>query len=146
MSTPRTDNAYQISMKRLQLESMKLEEELALAHQEIDLLSMGPAEAGWWSPETVRAYDKEIAEQKQRADAAERACAEMRSSLERIKNATDSPEIYISGDYQIGLHCGVEDSSLGDRYEGADYGYSQGVERTLEWAINEASSALDRAK
>lgn len=45
-------------------------------------------------------------------------------------------------DMQVGLYCGVEDRSCQDRYEGADFGWSQGVERDLEWSRNEANHAL----
>lgn len=63
-------------------------------------------------------------------------------ALTRIKEATDAPDIDVGGEMQFGLHCGVEDRSCQDRYEGADYGWSQGVERTLEWSHNESNHAL----
>ena len=63
-------------------------------------------------------------------------------ALTRIKEATDAPDIDVGGEMQFGLHCGVEDHSCQDRYEGADYGWSQGVERTLEWSHNESNHAL----
>ena len=66
----------------------------------------------------------------------------LKEALQRISDGTDAPDIDISGEWQTGLHCGVEDRDCQDRYEGADYGYSQGVERTLEWAGNEADYAL----
>jgi len=68
--------------------------------------------------------------------------AALRSALDRIHSCADSPDIDVSGEYQTGLHCGVEDRDCQDRYQGADYGWSQGVERTLEWAQNEAAFAL----
>lgn len=68
--------------------------------------------------------------------------AKLREALERIKNGENAPDIDIGGEAQFGLHCGVEDKSCRDRYEGADYGYSRGVEAALEWAANEASQAL----
>jgi len=66
----------------------------------------------------------------------------LRSALTRIHTCQDSPDIDLGGEMQVGLHCGVEDRGCQDRYDGADVGWSQGVERTLEWAQNEASSAL----
>lgn len=68
--------------------------------------------------------------------------ARLREALQRIANCTDAPDIDPVGEIRVGLHCGVEDRNLADRYEGADYGYSCGVERTLEWASNEAKHAL----
>jgi len=70
----------------------------------------------------------------------------LREALSRIHACTDSPDIDVSGEYQKGLHCGVEDRDCQDRYDGADYGWSQGVERTIEWAQNEAAFALNAPK
>lgn len=67
-------------------------------------------------------------------------------AFERIKSGTDAPPIDVFGDYQFGLHCGVEDRSCSSRYDGADYGWAQGVERTIEWAANEAEAAIALAK
>lgn len=63
-------------------------------------------------------------------------------ALKRIFECQDAPGIDIGGESQLGLHCGVEDRGCYDRYEGADYGYSQGVERALEWSSNEAFAAI----
>ena len=108
----------------------------------------------------LQAADKEIAErykneakwrlraaqlEREKADAIATKDAELarlREALQRISDGTDAPDIDLSGDWQTGLYCGVEDRDCQDRYEGADYGYSQGVERTLEWAGNEADYAL----
>lgn len=70
----------------------------------------------------------------------------LREALSRIHACTDSPDIDVGGEMQIGLHCGVEDRGCRDRYDGADVGWSQGVERTLEWAQNEAAFALNASK
>lgn len=67
---------------------------------------------------------------------------QMAETLKRIFECQDAPDIDIGGESQFGLHCGVEDRGCYDRYEGADYGYSQGVERALEWSSNEAFAAL----
>lgn len=66
------------------------------------------------------------------------ALREMAEGLERIASCADAPDIDPCGDEQVGLHCGVEDRQLRDLYETADYGYTQGAERILEWAISEA--------
>lgn len=63
-------------------------------------------------------------------------------ALKGIAEGKDAPDIDIGGESQFGLHCGVEDRGCCDRYDGADYGYSQGVERALEWSSSEASAAL----
>ena len=66
----------------------------------------------------------------------------MIEALTRIANCTDAPDIDATGDWQKGLHCGVEDRDCRDRYDGADYGHTVGVEKALEWASNEAKHAL----
>lgn len=63
-------------------------------------------------------------------------------ALKRISECQDAPNIDVSGDWQFGLHCGVEDRAIRDRYAGADYGHAVGAERALEWASNEAKYAL----
>lgn len=68
--------------------------------------------------------------------------ARLREALKRIANLTDAPDIDPLGETQFGLHCGVEDRNCADRYEGADYGFTCGAERALEWAQNEAKHAL----
>jgi hypothetical protein len=67
----------------------------------------------------------------------------LEAGLTEIANCQDAPSIDIGGEAQLGLHCGVEDRGCADRYEGADHGYSRGVERTLEWAVNTANHALN---
>lgn len=73
----------------------------------------------------------------------ERLGRDLRAALTRIVECEDAPDIDIGGEARLGLHCGVEDRNLRDRYEGADYGYAQGVERALRWAVNEVQSILD---
>ena len=68
------------------------------------------------------------------------------AALERLKALTDSPDIDASGDWQVGLHCGVEDRGLSGLYQGADFGHAVGVEKTLEWARNEATAGWEAAK
>ena len=64
------------------------------------------------------------------------------AALKRISELEGSPSINPVGDWQLGLHCGVEDRDLWNRYECADYGHSVGAERCLEWAADEAKFAL----
>ena len=66
----------------------------------------------------------------------------MIEALTRIANCIDAPDIDATGDWQKGLHCGVEDRDCRDCYDGADYGHTVGVEKALEWASNEAKHAL----
>ena len=66
------------------------------------------------------------------------------AALKRISEGDDAPDIDVCGEWQLGLHCGVEDRDCRDRYQGADYGHTVGVERTLEWASNEAKLALEQ--
>lgn len=76
--------------------------------------------------------------------------ARLRGLLQQIADADDA-DLELRGDRRVGVHCGVEDKGCTDRYEGADYGYTQGVERTLEWAQNIAREGIsgeddDRAR
>jgi len=66
----------------------------------------------------------------------------LRVALQLIASAEDAPDLEVEGDARSGLHCGVEDRDLRDRYDGADFGYTVGAEKTLEWARNEANAAL----
>jgi len=72
----------------------------------------------------------------------EREVAYLRKGLERIAKCEDAPEIDATGEWQFGLHCGVEDRDCRDRYDGADYGHAVGVEKALEWASNDAKHIL----
>ena len=75
-------------------------------------------------------------------DALKARIARLEDGLNRIAIREDAPDIDAGGEIQFGLHCGVEDRGCTDRYDGADYGYSCGAERALEWASNEAKHAL----
>ena len=66
------------------------------------------------------------------------------AALRRIAEFEDAPEIDAIGEWQFGLHCGVEDRQCRDRYEGADYGHTVGAERVMEWAGNEAKHAIEQ--
>jgi len=66
----------------------------------------------------------------------------LRDALQLIASGEDAPDLEVEGDARSGLHCGVEDRDLRDRYDGADFGYTVGAEKTLEWARNEANAAL----
>ena len=66
------------------------------------------------------------------------------AALEHIAKCEDAPDINAIGEWKTGLHCGVEDRDCRDRYEGADYGHTVGVEKGLEWASNEAKHALEQ--
>lgn len=76
------------------------------------------------------------------AEFAEKKIEILLDALRNIADLNDSPEIDATAEWQFGLHCGVEDRGCQDRYEGADYGHTVGVERALEWAKNEATYAL----
>lgn len=65
-----------------------------------------------------------------------------RMALQRIADGKDAPPIDAEGECLTGLKCGVEDRDCQDRYQGAEYGYAQGSEQMLEWAVNEARAAL----
>ena len=72
-----------------------------------------------------------------------RLVRDLRDRLKQIVECEDAPDSDIGGNARIGLHCDVEDRSCSDRYEGADYGYAQGVKCALEWAVNEVQSILE---
>jgi len=64
-------------------------------------------------------------------------------ALKEIAECEKAPPIDPCGDEEFGLHCGVEDRPCQDRYDGANYGYSRGMERGVEWASNCAKYALE---
>ena len=80
--------------------------------------------------------DKELIEQLQAEN------ARLLEALQNIADCKDAPDIDATGYWQFGLHCGVEDRYCQDRYQGADYGHTVGVEKALEWACNESRAAL----
>lgn len=62
--------------------------------------------------------------------------------LNEINNLDGAPDDDVGGDMQSGLHCGVEDRGCSDRYQGADYGWNQGVFRMKEWVLGITEQAL----
>jgi hypothetical protein len=86
--------------------------------------------------ETIRALDILAFEALQTAE-------RLRAALVGIADCKDSPSLTPEGDMELGLHCGVEDRGCSDRYEGANVGFEQGMERGLELASNEAKGALE---
>ena len=66
----------------------------------------------------------------------------LKQVLQEIADCVGSPDINPSGDLRLGLHCGVEDRDIANRYDAVDFGYAEGVERTLEWAVDLAKHAL----
>ncbi len=77
-------------------------------------------------------------------DSEERSLAA--TALEEIAaGPVDEPQIDLTGDYLTGLHCGLEDQNIDDRYDACDYGFWKGVERACEWAQGIAQGAIDAA-
>ena len=68
----------------------------------------------------------------------EKTEADERERCQQIldKGPVDEPQMDNTGEWQTGLHCGLEDRGIGDRYEACDHGFECGVERALEWARN----------
>lgn len=65
-------------------------------------------------------------------------------SLEQLAGLREDPDYpHLTGDLYFGLHCGVEDRDLYNRYDCADYGYLEAQERMDEWAKNHAMRILD---
>ena len=59
----------------------------------------------------------------------------------------DEDRIHQTGDYQTGLHCGVEDRDMqADAYGAADYGFTEGVDAVLEWVNGIVPAAAQAAK
>lgn len=54
----------------------------------------------------------------------------------------DEPQIDLTGEYHTGLHCGLEDRDIVDRYDACDHGFEKGVERALEWAQGVVEAVL----
>ena len=80
------------------------------------------------------------------ADDLRRELRDKLKALHRIAECTDAPDIDPTGDTEFGLHCGAEDRDCSDRYEGTNFGYTQGCEAALEWAVNEAKHSLSNVR
>lgn len=63
-----------------------------------------------------------------------------------LAGPVDEPQIELTGEYHTGLHCGLEDRDISDRYDACDYGFEKGVERALEWAYGVVETAIAKAK
>lgn len=50
-----------------------------------------------------------------------------KSDIERLRDALKEI-VNPAGEYYTGLHCGVEDRDIYDRYEAADYGWESAFE------------------
>ena len=73
-----------------------------------------------------------------------KALIQAEEALKELQNGTDDPSITLSGDYHTGLMCGVEDGGFQtDGYAAASYGFENGVERTMDWALGIAKTTLD---
>lgn len=121
-------------------ETMKAEHAKALSDLKSRLaMAEDAAEKGNKARELAGAMEACIQEQDEKIAGLEKA-------LQEIVDGADAPDIDVGGEMKFGLHCGVEDRNCRDRYEGANYGWASGVERTLEWAANVAKSALDAAR
>lgn len=59
-----------------------------------------------------------------------------------LAGPVDEPSIELTGEYHTGLHCGLEDRDICDRYDACDYGFGKGVERALEWAYSVVETGL----
>lgn len=80
--------------------------------------------------------------------------AELRSELARVKEAAEVLAKSVSGvrgtagwpeltsTMRQGLGCGIEDRNINDRYEAAEYGYEDALERCHEF-IKNATSDVD---
>jgi len=103
------------------------------------LISMVRAEVD----DTIKSYREDLAKAEQGILEARAMRDHYHAALTRIATGADAPDIDVTGDWQRGLYCGVEDRDCQDRYQGADYGHAVGVEKGLEWARNEARAALE---
>ena len=76
--------------------------------------------------------------------AAARKVADALNALQAIAaGPQDEPQIELTGEYEKGLYCGLEDVGLqGDGYGACEHGFHAGVERALEWAQGIAKGAL----
>ena len=68
------------------------------------------------------------------------------AALEAIADGEDAPDIDAVGEWAFGLHCGLEDRMIADRYEAADYGHAIGAKKVTEWATGVARAALAHAE
>ena len=66
-------------------------------------------------------------------------------ALTDLSDFEDAPDL-AAKDMRFGLHCGLEDKDIMDRYSAADYGWLDCEERYLEWVKNIAREALNKIK
>lgn len=61
-----------------------------------------------------------------------------------LEGPTDEPQIELTGEWESGLYCGLEDQGMqGDAYAACHYGFQEGVGRALEWAQGVIIEALE---
>ena len=53
--------------------------------------------------------------------------------VNKLRHFVDAPDEWVES---FPLHCGVEDFGCKDRYEGANYGYAEGIKSMKEWIGN----------
>ena len=69
----------------------------------------------------------------------EAACRVMAKAIKDVCSEVDWPEL--TNTMRQGLGCGVEDRGIHDRYEAAEYGYEDALERCAEFIKNAIADA-----
>ena len=77
--------------------------------------------------------------QEARIRALEAACRKMAKAINDVCSEVDWPEL--TNTMRQGLGCGVEDRGIHDRYEAAEYGYEDALERCAEFIRNATDDA-----
>ncbi len=75
-------------------------------------------------------------------DALEAKLAKLVEALKVPVADMECPAVESSGEWHTGLHCGLEDRDIGDRYQSCDYGYGQALDRVSEWVIDPLRAVL----
>lgn len=77
--------------------------------------------------------------QEARIRALEAACRKMAKAINDVCSEVDWPEL--TNTMRQGLGCGVEDRGIHDRYEAAEYGYEDALERCADFIKNATNDA-----
>ena len=67
-------------------------------------------------------------------------------ALNDVESWNQEDSLGNAGDWAKGLHCGLEDRDIHDRYDACDYGFDAGVERALEFVQCALAEALALAE
>lgn len=69
---------------------------------------------------------------------------ERRLLMQALDTTATGDEMNNTGKWRVGLHCGLEDRNITNRYQACDYGFDAGADRALEWAKDIIATTRDQ--